>query len=388
MARYKFPRDLNGITKDALGRVLPGVTVSVFLTGTTTPAIIYETETSVTQLNSVISDEYGSFAMWFDDADYLSTQGFDITFSLTLNGVIYTTSTSYNVKAINTEADLSALTIAVANISAMAHVQNTDTGTENNAFYVGDETDSNIYFYANNSDVNKPYLRYNAIESAWYFCNDGSVEYAISAPGSTTFATEAEAIAGIVTDKSMAPDTTKAAIDAAIAAIPDPPAGAVTTGLVVAAVTGTVPDGYLECNGASLLRATYADLFTAIGTTYGFADATHFYLPDYRGQFLRGWAHGQTTDPDKATRTNRGDGTAGDNVGTKQTDQYKGHNHSASSTGSLTTYTTGFNDPSAVQANGNGAIGSATVSVSTSIANSGGNETRPTNINVMWCIKY
>lgn len=46
----------------------------------------------------------------------------------------------------------------------------------------------------------------------------------------------------------------------------------------------TVPDGWLECIGQSLLRADYPALFTAIGVTWGAADGTHFTLPDLRGR--------------------------------------------------------------------------------------------------------
>lgn len=41
---------------------------------------------------------------------------------------------------------------------------------------------------------------------------------------------------------------------------------------------------WLPCDGASLLRADYPDLFTVIGTTYGSADGTHFNLPDLRSR--------------------------------------------------------------------------------------------------------
>jgi microcystin-dependent protein len=44
----------------------------------------------------------------------------------------------------------------------------------------------------------------------------------------------------------------------------------------------TAPDGWLKCQGQSLLRASYPDLFAILGTTYGAADGTHFSLPDYR----------------------------------------------------------------------------------------------------------
>lgn len=46
----------------------------------------------------------------------------------------------------------------------------------------------------------------------------------------------------------------------------------------------SAPSGYLLCDGTSYLRATYANLFTAIGTTYGTADGTHFNVPDMRGR--------------------------------------------------------------------------------------------------------
>ena len=43
-----------------------------------------------------------------------------------------------------------------------------------------------------------------------------------------------------------------------------------------------IPTGYLLCDGSSLLRASYPALFSAIGTTHGAADGTHFSLPDFR----------------------------------------------------------------------------------------------------------
>jgi len=47
--------------------------------------------------------------------------------------------------------------------------------------------------------------------------------------------------------------------------------------------TGT-PNGWLRCDGQSLIRVDYAALFTAIGSTYGSVDATHFNVPDLRGR--------------------------------------------------------------------------------------------------------
>ena len=53
-------------------------------------------------------------------------------------------------------------------------------------------------------------------------------------------------------------------------------------------VTTTIPSGWLECNGQSLLQASYPNLFSAFGTTYGSVDSTHFNLPDRKGRVSMG----------------------------------------------------------------------------------------------------
>lgn len=59
---------------------------------------------------------------------------------------------------------------------------------------------------------------------------------------------------------------------------------AMPAGALVAFAGAAAPTGFLLCNGASLVRATYPDLFTAIGTTFGAADGSHFTLPDMRSR--------------------------------------------------------------------------------------------------------
>lgn len=50
---------------------------------------------------------------------------------------------------------------------------------------------------------------------------------------------------------------------------------------------GNTPPGYLIADGSGVSRSTYADLFTAIGTTYGVGDGTNtFQLPDLRGRVM------------------------------------------------------------------------------------------------------
>lgn len=54
-----------------------------------------------------------------------------------------------------------------------------------------------------------------------------------------------------------------------------------TTGSIISWTDGTVPTGFLECNGSAVSRTTYSELFAVIGTTYGSGDgSTTFNLPD------------------------------------------------------------------------------------------------------------
>jgi len=60
-------------------------------------------------------------------------------------------------------------------------------------------------------------------------------------------------------------------------------------GMIVPQATTVVPNGWLLCDGREVSRATYPQLFAALGTTYGNGDgSTSFNLPDYRGRFLLG----------------------------------------------------------------------------------------------------
>jgi len=49
---------------------------------------------------------------------------------------------------------------------------------------------------------------------------------------------------------------------------------------------------WLVCDGSSLLRTDYPDLFNVIGTAYGAVDGTHFNLPDLRGRVPLGVGNG------------------------------------------------------------------------------------------------
>lgn len=91
------------------------------------------------------------------------------------------------------------------------------------------------------------------------------------------------------------------------------------------------PDGYLLCNGAAVSRTTYADLFAAIGTTFGAGDAaTTFNLPDFSNRFPYGGG-------------DLGD-TGGTNTVTLTTDELPSHTHTGT-TDADGSHTHGITDP-------------------------------------------
>ena len=155
--------------------------------------------------------------------------------------------------------------------------------------------------------------------------------------------------------------------------------------------TSTIPNGYLEEDGAAISRTTYAALFAIIGTTFGVGDgSTTFNLPDKRGEFLRGFNNGAGNDPDAATRTDRGDGTTGDNIGTKQASISGG-----SEVTSINIATMAFNigtrtvprAGTSTRVTTGGDLGNVPHGITLTTALFGA-ETRPRNINVIYCIKY
>lgn len=64
--------------------------------------------------------------------------------------------------------------------------------------------------------------------------------------------------------------------------------GLVPVGAVLPFAGSVAPSGWLLCAGQSLVRAEYAALFTAIGTSFGSASGTTFNIPDLRGRVALG----------------------------------------------------------------------------------------------------
>ena len=62
----------------------------------------------------------------------------------------------------------------------------------------------------------------------------------------------------------------------------------------------TIPEGYIENDGAAISRSDYRRIFSVHGTTYGVGDGSStFNLPDDRGQFKRGLDNSRGIDPSR-----------------------------------------------------------------------------------------
>ncbi|WP_454710947.1 tail fiber protein [Cupriavidus nantongensis] len=82
---------------------------------------------------------------------------------------------------------------------------------------------------------------------------------------------------------------------------------AVAAGRIEFFARSTAPAGYLKANGGAVSRAAFANLFAAIGTTFGAGDgSTTFNLPDLRGEFLRALDDGRGIDAGRALGSAQG----------------------------------------------------------------------------------
>jgi microcystin-dependent protein len=95
-------------------------------------------------------------------------------------------------------------------------------------------------------------------------------------------------------------------------------------GTVVDYAGSAAPTGWLICDGSVVSRATYPQLFTNIGTTYGAGDGVStFGIPDYRGKTLVGKHSSGTFQTLGAT--------GGEETHVLTTAELAAHAHSASS---------------------------------------------------------
>lgn len=188
----------------------------------------------------------------------------------------------------------------------------------------------------------------------------------------------------------------------------------VPAGTIMPCGNGTPPPRTLLCDGSAVSKPialggvsdAYIALWNAIGSTFG-ATSTQFNLPDLRGRFLRGVDNMGTgaagRDPDANTRTamNTG-GATGNAIGSVQDHVFVWHNHGGGDHRHWSdinydgnNYDHG-NAMSAVSWFGGGHRNTRYVSENNPaidgpnvvVVGQGGNETRPLNAYVNYCIAY
>lgn len=155
-----------------------------------------------------------------------------------------------------------------------------------------------------------------------------------------------------------------------------------SAGFVGTFAGAAAPSGWLACDGAAVLRATYPALFNAIGTRYnaGTEAGTEFRLPNLADDFVRG---ASSTRP----------------VGTREAQQTARHQHAqahgeaflenglfgASSTaGYLGSHGGTDSDNYLYLTNDGSTYSTATPNAAGVI----GDETRPRNVALLYCIKF
>ncbi|WP_432737327.1 phage tail protein [Maridesulfovibrio sp. FT414] len=130
-------------------------------------------------------------------------------------------------------------------------------------------------------------------------------------------------------------------------------------GAVVPYSSGTVPAGWLECNGQS--TAGHTELAAIVGAN----------VPDLRGEFIRGWDHGRGVDPGRSLKSVQGQ-------------SFQSHSHP------FTLYSmSGGSIPQGgyAEINMNWANGNNQAAYGHSTSSAGGTETRPRNYSMMYIIK-
>lgn len=140
------------------------------------------------------------------------------------------------------------------------------------------------------------------------------------------------------------------------------------TGAIMAFAMTSCPSGWIAADGLAKSRATYANLFAAIGAAIGPGDGVStFDIPDLRGEFIRGIDSARGID-------------SGRILGSWQDSQNKAHTH--------TYYTLG----GAGGLNGNGYSnnnwGWQITGNPYNTPEGGGAEARPRNVALLYCIKY
>jgi len=168
----------------------------------------------------------------------------------------------------------------------------------------------------------------------------GQAQIADDAVGSAQIADDAVGSAQIA-DNAVG---TAQIADSAVTAAKLSSDAAFSAGMLMPYAGTSAPTGWLLAYGQAVSRTTYADLFTAISTTYGSGDgSTTFNLPDLRGRTIAGQDDMGGSSANRLT--NQSGGLNGDTLGasggaethTLTTSQMPSHSHTLGSNAKIST---------------------------------------------------
>lgn len=155
------------------------------------------------------------------------------------------------------------------------------------------------------------------------------------------------------------------------------------SGQVAFFARNSAPAGWLKANGAAISRTAYADLFAAIGTTFGAGDGFNtFNLPDLRANFVRGWDDGYGFDVGRTFGSLQGDSVREH----RHLNGYADHSYADRLSGHVYGETN-VDMPGLAQgkATTDSGINNARQGYTSYV---GGTETRPRNVALLACIKF
>lgn len=150
----------------------------------------------------------------------------------------------------------------------------------------------------------------------------------------------------------------------------------VPPGTVAPMVRHTAPDGWLACDGQSILKASFTDLYSVIGDTFklGGDPANEFRLPDLRAEFIRGMDAGRGVDVNRP-------------LGSSQAEQVGPHTHQLEVQGS----NRDNGDPGSLVITGPDGVGEneglQQLHIDSKAKASTGTENRPRNVALRYMIK-
>ncbi len=104
----------------------------------------------------------------------------------------------------------------------------------------------------------------------------------------------------------------------------------IPTATIVPWSSASVPSGFLECNGQTVSRSTYAALFAIVGTTYGAGDGSStFALPDLQDNVPIGKSNNKALASTGGANTVTSTGNVGGSTAnaTLSESQLASHNH-------------------------------------------------------------